>query len=44
MGKSLQGSALVDSVSAQLDFSRVIGLGWVALDCMSVDTLAHKLR
>ena len=44
MGKSRQGSSLNDSVSAELYFSRVTGLSWVALDCLSVDSLAHKDR
>jgi hypothetical protein len=43
MGKSLQGTTLVDSVFAPFDFSCVISLHWVASCCLRVDSLAHKL-
>ena len=41
MGKIRQGNSLDDSVLAELHFTRVTGLSWVAPDCLSVDSLAH---
>jgi hypothetical protein len=44
MGGLYPGSTLVDQVSAELNFSRVIGLNWVGLDWSSVDSLAYALE